>query len=157
MRAQSGFTLFEVLVVISIIAIMCTLALPNFFGWTSGERLKSAANDIQAAVQLARLTAVKENAIVIIAFDPNSKSYIMFVDNGSGAHAGNGAKDLDEPTVRHGAFPGNIELETSFAGNQLSFDGRGFTNAMGKGITVKDSSGRERVVEVTVTGSSRIL
>jgi prepilin-type N-terminal cleavage/methylation domain-containing protein len=157
MRAQSGFTLLEVLVVISIMAILCTLASPNFLGWTSGERLKSAAGDIQAAVQLARLTAVKENAIVIIEFDPAAKSYIMFVDNGSGANAGNGVKDLDEPTVRHGAFPGNIELETSFAGNKLSFDGRGFTNASGKGITVKDGSDRERVVEVTVTGSSRIL
>jgi len=110
MRAQSGFTLLEVLVVIGIIAILCTMALPNFFGWTSGERLKSAAGDIQAAVQLSRLTAVKENATVIMEFDPGAKSYIMFVDNGSGAHAGNGVKDSDEPTLRHGAFPGNINL-----------------------------------------------
>jgi len=136
---------------------LCTLALPNFFGWTSGEGLKSAAGDIQAAVQLARLTAVKENASVIMEFDPGTKSYIMFVDNGSGAHAGNGVKDLDEPTVRHGAFPGKIELETSFLDNKLSFDGRGFTNASGKGITVRAGSDHERVVEVTVTGSSRIL
>ncbi|MFT4998163.1 MAG: type II secretion system protein H [Chitinophagales bacterium] len=68
---QSGFTLVELLVVISIAAILATIAAPSFVDMAKNSRVNGAAREFQSIVQLARTEAITRNAIVNI-YNPNA-------------------------------------------------------------------------------------
>jgi type IV fimbrial biogenesis protein FimT len=57
-----GFTLIELVVTISIVAILASLAVPAFNEAMLGSKLTSLANNFVASAQLARSEAIKRNA-----------------------------------------------------------------------------------------------
>ena len=67
MRTQRGFTLIELMVVITIAAVMAGLGVPAFREFMAAQRVKNTAFDFAAALLLARSEAVKRNAAVSIA------------------------------------------------------------------------------------------
>jgi len=68
-KGDAGFTLVEMLVVISIMAVTAAIAIPAFAVWLPNYRLKSAARDLYSNLQLAKLGAVKENKSWAVVFD----------------------------------------------------------------------------------------
>jgi type IV fimbrial biogenesis protein FimT len=66
-RKSAGFTLVELMVTVSIIAIVAGLTFGNMN--SASYRLKSAAKTLKANMQKARLLAVKENCRVYVDFD----------------------------------------------------------------------------------------
>lgn len=58
---QAGVTLIELLVAVVVIAIMAAVAMPSFREMTERNRLTTAANEIVAALQTARIEAVRRN------------------------------------------------------------------------------------------------
>lgn len=54
-----GFTLVELLVIISIVAISLSIALPNYSDFVHQKRVETAANDFKSAVVFARSEALK--------------------------------------------------------------------------------------------------
>ncbi len=66
---QKGFSFIEVVMVMVIIGIVCTMAVPSMTGMMKSYRLKSAANDLASTLQLARMTAISQNANSVINFD----------------------------------------------------------------------------------------
>ena len=68
-----GFTLVELLVVITLLAILATVGIPNFGPTVANGRATATANDLLGALQLARSEAVRLNEPVeIIPEDPNN-------------------------------------------------------------------------------------
>ena len=67
-----GFTIVELMVALSVLAILLALAVPSFTNATLGARLSSYANDLLASTQLARSEAIKRNREVRLcaAADP---------------------------------------------------------------------------------------
>jgi type IV fimbrial biogenesis protein FimT len=63
---SAGFTLFELLIVLAIAAILLGLGAPSFSDFRRNARLTSAANDLLAAAQLARTEAIKRQVPVSI-------------------------------------------------------------------------------------------
>ena len=109
----------EMVIVVAIFTILLSIAIPNFFGWAPEKRMQSAASDIQGALNVARMGAVKENTNAAIVFNVNSESYTVTV-NGR--------------TVRKGRMPSGVDLtsvtnlSTNAATTTISFDSRGLAN-----------------------------
>ena len=61
-----GFTMLEVLVTISVLAILTSIAVPGFQSFISGQRIKSLTYDLTADLLLARSEALKRNGAVSI-------------------------------------------------------------------------------------------
>lgn len=66
-RPAAGFTLVEMLTVMSILAIILAFAVPSFREFLAGQRIKAASFDLTSALLLARSEALKRNASVQIS------------------------------------------------------------------------------------------
>jgi len=141
MHKNSGFTITELMVTIAVIAILASLAIPNFIAWLPNYRLRSGAEEIQSTLQFARITAIKRNATATVAFDIANETYRASV----GGEA-----------IRGGRMPAGIDINsTTFGGTSVQFDSRGVASAAGTAV-VRNNLGRSRTIRVYITGNSRI-
>ena len=126
-RNNNGFTILELAVVIAIVAIMSTVALPSFVKWQSSNRLRGAAIGLVGDLEMAKIRAIRENSSVAVLF--NSESYSMFVDNGAGGGtAGDWVRNGDEALIQYRELPAGVTInltELTLADNRLRFNGRG--------------------------------
>jgi prepilin-type N-terminal cleavage/methylation domain-containing protein len=73
-KSSSGFTLVELLVVVSILAVVGGLAMSDLSQMMGRYRMNAAARDFQKQVELSRVRAISENqeyAITLVTADPN--------------------------------------------------------------------------------------
>ncbi|OBP13146.1 hypothetical protein A5320_20085 [Rheinheimera sp. SA_1] len=77
---QQGFTLFELLIVLGIAAILVSLALPSYLQLVQQERHTQAVNQIQAMYKFARSEAIKRNQQVNIVAGVNGKWQVELPD-----------------------------------------------------------------------------
>jgi len=77
-RNQSdGFSLVELVIVISIIGVVSAIAFPKFADAGSGRRIMAAKRTLIADVQYAKLRARATNKTHVIKFYPSENKYII--------------------------------------------------------------------------------
>ncbi len=158
MKEESGFTIMEMMVVIGIVAIMSAFAVPAFLGRMPAKRMESAASGVNAAFQVARLSAIKENTCAVIAFSPSNDNYRIFADDGDGTPGKPAIKPRmqAEPTVKTEEFPAGVELISSAPGAAPFCLTAGAFPTAPVTISLKNASDTTWTVTLNITGSSRI-
>jgi prepilin-type N-terminal cleavage/methylation domain-containing protein len=147
MKKTLGFTLVELVTVISIITVLACIAVPGYARWLPGHKLKSAAKQVYSSMHLAKMTAIRNNGQTAVVFNQNANTY-QIVDGGADADFSTAADntivktiDLNDygsgvtfgignaPTGAGGASTDAI----TFTGNppRVVFDGRGMATANG--------------------------
>ncbi|MFO1380067.1 MAG: GspH/FimT family pseudopilin [Chitinivorax sp.] len=63
-KAQRGFTLIELIIVMAIVGILFSLALPSYQAWVQNTKIRTAAESILNGLQQARAEAVRRNTNV---------------------------------------------------------------------------------------------
>ncbi|MFO7560559.1 MAG: GspH/FimT family pseudopilin [Desulfobacterales bacterium] len=121
LNRESGFTLFELMMIISILAILSALTIPNMIGWRDAAKLRSAVNHLRGDLQMARSWAIKQNVVVKTQFSANS--YAIVVEGGQ--------------VLKRRQLPAGVRIvipETTFTDGDL--DGKPDTSFNGRGIPV---------------------
>jgi general secretion pathway protein H len=73
-NSAAGFTLLELLLVLSILALLTAIAVPLLTSPSDGVRLRSAGEQIAAALRLARAGAIARNGEVAIVIETESRT-----------------------------------------------------------------------------------
>jgi type IV fimbrial biogenesis protein FimT len=129
-KAAPGFTLIEVMVVVAILAIMLSLAVPSLRSLLDGNRLEARSTELAASIHLARMEAIKRGPGARVSVTPNSATgwsagWTVFVDTTTDANGGNAVGLTSNKIVQvTEALPGSITV-SSGALSYVSFVGSG--------------------------------
>jgi type II secretion system protein H len=101
---RSAFTLFEMMLVLALVAILAAMVLPELQGPIARQRLRSAAETIRAAWNNARSDAMMTGEIHLFRYEPDSGNYAVQrwinADTSSSSGPGAGASTAsDEPMM----------------------------------------------------------
>lgn len=69
-RSQHGFNLIEVMVTLTVLAVLVSLGAPSFSDWLNTQRIRAAAEAIVNGMQIARGEAIKQNLPVVLGLEP---------------------------------------------------------------------------------------
>lgn len=123
-----GFSLIEMLVVMTILAILLGIGVPNMAQYFASNRLNGASSDLFAMLNLARSEAMRRGQMISMRHNGTAGSrdwnsgWSMFVDAD-----GDGVLDAGEEVVRQGAAStGTVTMFSSAAfATAITFDGGG--------------------------------
>lgn len=81
MRTDAGFTLLELLVVLAVATILATFAIPNFISMIRHDQAVAKVNELHAALNYARDTAIIRNSYVAMCKSADGKRCNHRLDN----------------------------------------------------------------------------
>jgi len=78
-----GVTLLELLIVLTLMALIAAMVLPMFSGGVSGTDLKSAAREVAAGLRLARDRAISQRAESLLELNLEARTFRVTPDESS--------------------------------------------------------------------------
>ena len=181
-RSLAGFSLVEMLVVILLIGVVASLALPRGIKKTPRQQVDGATRQLVRDLELARMRAIASKRRLRVTFDAPGRFYTAFLDL-TAARAGQFSESSEEarasrllfrgshdgvPVIR---LPKDVEFGFGAAGlsplgksvtgpieleeNRIEFDSRGMVVPLGGGGTLylTHADDRTAVTAVTISGT----
>jgi prepilin-type N-terminal cleavage/methylation domain-containing protein len=106
-RANKGFTLIEMLIVISLIAIITAIAVPQFTRYTQNNALQSAARELAGDIQIIRQRAAADSAAYTLQFLDNTRYTYTLPPNPAVIKNVTTLTDYSDIRFDENTFPGN--------------------------------------------------
>jgi prepilin peptidase dependent protein A len=144
---QRGFTLLELLIVLSLGALLAGAALLNGPRLLAGWRLGAAARQIVMDLKLARARAILSSATHRVHFAVPGATYCHERQSPSGTY---------DPIAPATGLPSDVSIAAcTAAGAGISFRPRGNAGAFGT-VTLRNAYGDQRTVVVDIVGRVRV-
>ncbi len=176
---RAGFTIIELMVTVSVAAILMAIAIPNMRNFLRNNRLTSGVNDLLHSIQVARTEAIKRqqgSVVVCGTTDPAAgtaaltctydtfRGWFVFQDTN-----GNWQRDAGEPVIEtHTLIDASVTVKPDANGDIVSFGPSGFANPAGakvptatlvmcdvRGVTAVGNNSTGRALFITATGRAR--
>lgn len=184
--SSSGFTLVELMIVIVIVAVLLTLAVPGMSNFFDTQQLKSAGEQIYSDIQLARSEAIARKSLIrvnvsadgstiwtyaisnvdncdLTVTDPNEpNACTLIVDDGDlSVHGIDGAVDFADKILqlRPSTEHGNVAMaRNGFQnGTQITFEPSSGTAIGNSGnLLLTSPKGKRILVKVSPLGQVRL-
>lgn len=126
-RPASGFTMVELIVTVAVASITLAFAVPAFTQMTVNSRLTTQANDIVAALNVARSEAIKRNTSVSFCRAGSEKAVNCAGTTGAWTHwivtTGDGGNVIRRGVVNR--FSGGISVQSTLIEDQVTFGPEG--------------------------------
>jgi type IV fimbrial biogenesis protein FimT len=143
MNKMSGVTLFEMIVVMGIVAILAAVGIPSFKYVTNSNRVASEGNGLLGDLQFARAEAIKEGQTVTACVSSNGTSclasntnwasgWIVFTDVN-----GDQTVETGDTVWRvQAAFSGTDSFVASNSVSAITFNREGFASGLPNGTLI---------------------
>ena len=138
MRKNSGFTAFELAMSLAIMVVIAAAVLPPYLKWLRGHRLRGAVTNLMADLEMAKIRAIRENALVAVQFCQDS--YTIFNEGGDTNYS---CVTTGREVYRDRRLPSGVEIDLgylTFADNRTRFNGRGLPDGMTAAETIPISN-----------------
>lgn len=76
-RRQHGFNLIEVMVTLTVLAVLISLGAPGFAEWLQSQRVRASAEAITNGLQVARGEAIRRNLPVAFGLEPPTTAWTV--------------------------------------------------------------------------------
>lgn len=166
MRQQRGFTLMELMAAASITLVLAAVAAPNFAGLLDALALRSATDELFAAVQHTRAQALARNTRILLApLGENgdwAAGWAVFIDSDDDRRPGDG----DEILLQRGPLKPGIVASAAFSTQPhppyLAYNGTGracaATNSMVArfGTLTLEQGDAVRRIKISMLGRARV-
>lgn len=172
-RLAKGFTLVELMVTISVLAVLMAVGIPSFQGVIASSRVTTATNDFMATLAQARSNAIRRGARVTVCKSADGatcvttggweQGWIMFNDDNHSAV--NPSVDSGEtitfssPALTNGiVMKGNMDY-VSFGADGLpkNMNGSGYFGTIRICSTVASLSNDKRARDLVINRTGRSL
>ncbi len=128
-RRIAGFTLIELMVTLTVAAILLGVGVPSFRDLLGSRKVGAAANGFLAALRLARSEAIRRGRRVdLVPAGGGSdwrEGWVVFVDENGDQKPGTGETVL----FRHGPLAHGIAVSSTLSGQYLAYNGSGRTRS----------------------------
>lgn len=159
--SAAGFTLMQLMIGITLAAVMTALALPTITAWRKGQQYRMGAKNVESTLREARSKAIANNRQYMVAFKPNSSCYQIF----------EGTLSYNTPSSGFSVVPGTKALAPNSLLLRTGLDGTSQANvyvqfypngtaaflapdkiASGSNVWVNDATGQKYKIDVSATG-----
>lgn len=136
----SGFSLVELLIVVVLLGILASIAIPSFQNMIAQGRLSNNSNDLMGAIQFARGEAIKRNQPITLSF--NGQDWIV--------------QDANNTLLRSGSIPDSLSITSA----TIAFAPTGLKTTTGTSTlclySSTGSSDKARKIDVGISGRTSV-
>lgn len=145
---EAGFSIIELMVVVVIMTIVLAASIPALRQHTETINLTKGTRGMGSSLKLARARAVSTNNSVVVVFDTDNSTYLLFEDADD-----DGTQDAGETSSGPFEVPNRIAIESvSFARNTVTFTPNGAASETGSVVLVNTKNLAQRLDLTAATG-----
>lgn len=117
---SSGFTVIELMVVMSIIGILLLVGVPNYFNYASDQRVVTTAQTLAADLRVAQREAVAQRTPITVSFSA--------ADTSCAAGSPSYTALMGSTVLKRSCFPPDVRL-ASLSAARITFEALGMPQA----------------------------
>ncbi|TXI20272.1 MAG: prepilin-type N-terminal cleavage/methylation domain-containing protein [Nitrosomonas sp.] len=157
---QNGFTLIELIVTLSVVSILLSVAAPSYRTFVQDSLLSAQNNSFYSALALAKSEAIRRSSFATVCPSTNgtgctggkiwSNGWLVFADDN-----GNGIVEAGEQILQVNAALSGGNTMKSAARTRVTFSASGFSSGYADTFSLCDSRGASHSKAIVLNNQGR--